>query len=170
MVGYKQTLAHNKKSGTIVAVAAEIKLPTGNEEWGFGKGTAAAEPFVAFAQEFPYVGFLQLMAGGEIPFVPKKADPEVFWRINYGRSFQQKNFGRTWTPMVEVLGKLEFADGDVEQAWDIVPQFQVTLNQRQHIMLNVGCQIPLNEFEDRQLTVMMYLLWDWFDGGFFEGW
>ncbi len=169
-VGVKHTLAHNKKSGTIVALAAEVKLPTGNEAWGFGKGTAVAEPFVAFGQEFPYVGFLQLQAGGEIPFLPRKADPEVFWRIHYGRSIEQKHFGRVWTPMVEVLGKLEFADGEVEQAWDIVPQLQVTLNQRQHVMLNVGCQLPLNEFEDRQIAVMMYLLWDWFDGGFFEGW
>jgi mono/diheme cytochrome c family protein len=169
-IGYKQTLAHNKKSGTIVAIAAEIKLPTGNEEWGFGKGTAAAEPFVAFAQEFPYVGFVQVMAGGEIPFLTRKAKPEVFWRVVYGRSFQQPHFGRTWSPMVELLGAGELEDGEFVTKWDLVPQVQITLNRRQHVMVNVGCKIPLDHIEDRQVTVMMYLLWDWFDGGFFQGW
>ena len=169
-VGVKYAVAHNKRSGTILAVAGEIKLPTGNQAWGFGKGTVVAEPFVAFAQEIPHVGFVQLQVGGEIPFKTVSASPEVFWRVNYGRTFEQRHFGRVWTPMVEVLGKAESEDGEIETAWDIVPQVQISLNRRQHILLNVGCVLPLTGFEDRQVTVMAYLLWDWFDGGFFEGW
>jgi hypothetical protein len=51
-----------------------------------------------------------------------------------------------------------------------VPQRQVTLNTRQHIMLNAGVQFPLNERQGRGTRFMAYLLWDWWDGGFFDGW
>jgi hypothetical protein len=54
--------------------------------------------------------------------------------------------------------------------FDLVPQFQVTLSRRQHVRANVGLQVPINRKEGRPVQVQMYLLWDWFDGGFLEGW
>ncbi len=72
--------------------------------------------------------------------------------------------------MVEVLGTAEFADEETEYVWDLLPQMQVTLNKRQHIMLNVGVLLPLTDAGTRQTKLLVYLLWDWFDGGFFDGW
>ena len=71
--------------------------------------------------------------------------------------------------MAELLGARELED---EQGvhWDLVPQMQVSLSRRQHILLNAGVQFPLNERTGRSTRFMAYLLWDWFDGGFFEGW
>jgi hypothetical protein len=46
---------------------------------------------------------------------------------------------------------------------------QVTLDKRQHIMLNAGLRIPVDDPE-RDTQLMAYLLWDWFDGGLLEGW
>jgi hypothetical protein len=37
-------------------------------------------------------------------------------------------------------------------------------------MVNAGVRIPLNDRQDRSTRAMVYLLWDWFDGAFFEGW
>ena len=53
---------------------------------------------------------------------------------------------------------------------DLVPQCQVTLSRRQHLMLNIGVRVPLTHTSERPTRVAAYLLWDWFDGGFFEGW
>jgi hypothetical protein len=50
-----------------------------------------------------------------------------------------------------------------------VPQLQVTLSTRQHIMANIGIRVPLDD-PHRPTTAAVYLLWDWFDGGFLEGW
>jgi hypothetical protein len=50
-----------------------------------------------------------------------------------------------------------------------VPQIQITLNRRQHIMMNVGYRMPVDD-ASRTSQIMVYLLWDWFDGGFTEGW
>jgi hypothetical protein len=37
-------------------------------------------------------------------------------------------------------------------------------------MLNVGVQVPVTERAGRPTRVMAYILWDWFDGGLFDGW
>jgi len=51
-----------------------------------------------------------------------------------------------------------------------VPQLQVTLSTRQHVRLGVGAKIPLNNTATRETTYLAYVLWDWFDGGFIDGW
>jgi hypothetical protein len=71
--------------------------------------------------------------------------------------------------MVEMLGSRELKVGEIAH-WDLIPQLQVTLSTRQHIMLNAGVRIPLNQADSRPTQVMVYVLWDWFDGGFSEGW
>jgi hypothetical protein len=71
--------------------------------------------------------------------------------------------------MVEVLAAKELVSGE-EVVFDIVPQIQVTLNKRQHILFNIGVRLPLNETPGRTAAVMAYLIWDWFDGGFLDGW
>jgi hypothetical protein len=71
--------------------------------------------------------------------------------------------------MLELLAAREL-EGGATTHWDLVPQMQITLNTRQHIMVNAGVRFPVNDREDRDTQVLMYLLWDWFDGGFLDGW
>jgi hypothetical protein len=59
-------------------------------------------------------------------------------------------------------------DGEAE--WDVVPQLQVTLTKLQHVMVAGGVRIPVNERDERHPQVLTYLLWDWFDGSFFDFW
>jgi hypothetical protein len=68
--------------------------------------------------------------------------------------------------MIEVLGVHE--DGE-DILLDIAPQLHVSLNQRQHVMLTLGPRIPLNG-SGRRRSFAVNLLWDWFDGGLFDGW
>ena len=144
-------------------------MPTGDRERGFGKGTALFEPFVSFGQILPSNFFLHSQAGAEFPFDTERAEREAFWRAALGRSFESSRFGRTWSPMVEFLSARELVTGEKTQ-WDLVPQMQVTLSRRQHIMMSVGVRLPLTERGPRKTELMFYLLWDWFDGGFFQGW
>lgn len=167
-VGVKRTLHHSLNSGSIVSLTGEVILPTGDETLGYGKGTTVLEPFVTYGQILPYNGFLHFQSGLEYPLLRDKANDEAFWRAAVGKSFNPIPRGRTWSPMVEILGSRELESGAVNH-WDIAPQMQVTLNTRQHIMLNVGLRIPADD-SDRDPQLMFYILWDWFDGGLFEGW
>ena len=63
----------------------------------------------------------------------------------------------------------ELATGERTQ-WDLVPQLQVSLNKRQHVLGALGIRQPITDRGNRQTELVIYLLWDWFDGGVLEGW
>jgi hypothetical protein len=71
--------------------------------------------------------------------------------------------------MIEVQAKREL-DGGAPFAVDLVPQMQISLNTRQHVLAAVGLLVPATETSGRSVRLLSYLLLDWFDGGFFEGW
>ncbi|WP_372639254.1 cytochrome c [Fodinibius sp.] len=167
-LGIKRAVYHNIDNGSIFSVTGEVIFPTGDRATGFGKGTTIFEPFVSFGQLLPANSFLHVQSGVELPVLRDKATEEAFWRAALGTSLTHGSWGRTWSPMVEVLGSREFESGAVNH-WDIAPQVQVTLNKRQHIMMNVGVRIPADD-ASRDTQFMVYILWDWFDGGPFEGW
>jgi hypothetical protein len=118
----------------------------------------------------PRDSFLQFHAGFELPADADRASNEAFWRMAAGRTFAQDDgAGRAWSPMIELLGARDLEDG-AATTWDVVPQVQVTLSKRQHIMISGGVQIPLNQRKDRGARVVTYFLWDWWDGGLRDGW
>ncbi len=168
-LGYKRNLFYSLRTGSIFSVAGEVILPTGNEDRGFGKGVTVFEPFVAFGQMFPADGFMHLQAGLEIPADRDRAD-EAFWGAAVGKTIAQDGgWGRAWSPIVELLGARDL-DDDAPTHWDLVPQVQFSLSQRQHVLMNVGVRLPLTYTGRRRTEVMVYVLWDWFDGGLFAGW
>jgi mono/diheme cytochrome c family protein len=164
---YKHVMFHSIRRGSILSLGGEVSLPTGKEALGLGEGRTVLEPFAAFGQILPHDGFLQLQTGIEHA-VTGDALSEVFWRSALGKTFTQ-GAGRAWSPMIEAVAGREFEDGHKAE-WDVLPQMQVTLSKRQHIMVNAGLRIPINERSDRHTEFVMYLLWDWFDGGIFSGW
>jgi len=70
---------------------------------------------------------------------------------------------------VEVLADRDLETG-AKTNWDVVPQLQVSLSKRQHILANAGIRRPVNNIAGRTTQVMFYVLWDFFDGGLREGW
>ncbi len=168
-IGLKRALFHDLGIGSIVSVTFEAKLPTGDESEGFGKGFTIFEPFVTYGQLLPLDAFFQMQAGVELPTNTDEAENEGLLRMAVGRTFTVGGeWGRAFSPMLEFLGKKELEGGNA--VWDIMPEMQITLNQRQHIMANVGVRIPLTQTTGRDPQILFYILWDWFDGGFFEGW
>ncbi len=165
----KHVLAHSLERGHILSAAGELILPTGKEDVGMGSGVAVFEPFVAFGQLLPSNSFVQAQAGLELPFDTDRAGREAFWRVAIGKTFTQGRFGRSWSPLVEWLAARDLEE-EASVHWDVVPQMQVTLNRRQHIMINVGVRVPVNERAGRRTQLITYFLWDWFDGGLLDGW
>jgi hypothetical protein len=165
---YKRTLAHSLERGNIFSLTGEVVLPTGNERRGLGKGYAVFEPFATFGQVLPRDGFIQLQGGVAIP-LERGHDDEVFWRAAIGKSFEQRRFGRVWSPMVEILFAHPLVR-DTKTSWDVLPGMQVTLNARQHVRLAGGVRVPVTDRDVRKKSVIVYLLWDWYEGGFLRGW
>jgi mono/diheme cytochrome c family protein len=166
---FKHVVHHSHRRGRIVSVAGELVLPTGDDELGFGNGTTVLEPYVAWSQILPADLFLHSQLGLELTADRDVADNAAFLRFALGWTTTSGQFGRAWSPMVELTAGREFA-GDASTRYSVVPQFQVTLNKRQHVMFNIGLREPLNERDLRKTQIIFYLLWDWFDGSLFEGW
>lgn len=169
VVGLKRALYHDLARGSIVSLAGEMKLPTGDFDDGFGTGTPVFETFVSLGQILLAEAFLQGQVILELPFDRDRAGGEAGFRVAGGRTFTAGRWGRAWTPMVEVLATREL-EGGASVGWDVVPQLQVTLNTRQHVMANAAIRVPVGEPAGREPRLLFYLLWDWFDGGFFDGW
>jgi hypothetical protein len=170
VAGYKHVLLSTLRTGSILSVSGETVFATGNAERDMGKGVTVFEGFASYGQILPKKAFLQFQTGIELPADTDKANRAVFWRTVVGRSFApDRGLGRLWSPMIELLADRELASGE-RINWDIVPQFQVTLNRRQHIRANIGLRLPVNDFGPRPTQVLFYLMWDWFDGGLRDGW
>lgn len=169
-IGVKRAMYHNLERGSIISAAAELIVPIGDESAGAGSGLWKFEPFVSFGQIFRADSFLQAQAGLELPF-DVGAEREAFWRLVFGRTWTRgpNGFGRAWTPMVELVAARALEAGETTH-WDLVPEVQITLNTRQHIMFNIGVRTPLNAREGRSTRLLFYFLWDWFDGGLRDGW
>jgi mono/diheme cytochrome c family protein len=167
-LAFKRSVYANVRTGGIGAAGMEVILPTGKEAVGLGSGVTVFEPFAMWGQILPRNSFLQVHGGLELPTDSTKAIREVYFRTAVGTTFaQDRGFGRAWSPQVEVLWARPHG-GPSE--WDVVPQVQVTLSKLQHVMVAGAVRIPVSQRADRPTQGLVYLLWDWFDGGFFEFW
>ncbi len=167
-LGVKHVFASKLETGTIFSAIGEVILPTAVPRGGLSGGRVIFEPTVTYGQSLGPAGWLQIQAGLEIP-AETGATLEALWRVVYGYTIAQGRFGRAWSPMVEVLGWVDL-EGGATPKWDIVPQLQIPLNRRQHVSMSLAARIPLEPGHDRPIAVYAYLLWEWFDGGFAEGW
>lgn len=156
-------------TGSIFSVQGEISLPTGNKEKGLGSGETRFGVFAAYDQLLPARAFIQVQAGADLPVHTEETPRSGFLYTAFGKTFSSDPFGRMWTPMIEVLADRDLVRGATTD-WDLAPEFQVTLNRRQHVRAALGYRFPLNDTADRSREVIAYFLWDWFDGGLLEGW
>jgi len=167
-LGAKRVLFAN--TNAIVSAQGELIIPTGSKADGLGSGTASIEAFAAYGQILPSNMFVQAQAGTEQPWSTRDVPRAVFGRVGVGKSLRQEmGLGRQWSPILELLADRDFEDGAKTNV-DLLPQVQVTLSKRQHIRFNLGYQIPVNNTAGRSKQVVFYFLWDWFDGGFLDGW
>jgi mono/diheme cytochrome c family protein len=168
-LAFKHVIHADLAGGRILSAGAELLLPTGSESRSLGKGTTIVEPFLAFGQLLPADAFVEAHTGIELPADTEKSSRELFFSAAIGKSYTQDSWGRSWSPMVEFVAAREMTDGE-PLLWDAVPQLQVTLSRRQHIMISGGVRTPINRRSGRDTQLVGYFLWDWFDGGLFEGW
>lgn len=168
--GYKRELWYSLDKGSILSAQAGFLLPTGDKYRGYGAGTATFEPFLAFDQLFRSNTFVQLQMGGEVPFNTQYTPRSVFGRAALGQSWGQDHLlGRLYSPMIEFLSSRDFTP-DAKVDWDILPQMQVTVSQRQHIRADVGYRKPITDTAGRTSQWEFYLLWDVADGHLWSGW
>jgi mono/diheme cytochrome c family protein len=169
-LGYKQTLFHSVERGAIVSAGGELIAPTGNTDRGTGGESTVFELFGAYGQMLPASSFLQIHTGIELPAHTDKLPRAYYLRTAIGKTFATEGgLGRRWSPMIEAIADRDLVSG-ASTNWDLIPQIQIPLSKRLHVLANVGFRFPANHTADRPRQFMFYVLWDWFDGSLLEGW
>ncbi len=169
-LGYKHKLFDNLKKGSIFSVGGEFIAPTGNPHIGTGGGSPVFEAFAAYGQIFPADSLLQLQTGIELPTQPDKMSRAYYLRGALGKTFSTRGgLGRRWSPMAEFIADRDLVAGATTN-WDVVPEIQIPISRRMHILANVGVRIPVNNTAERPKQIIFYFLWDYVDGSLRQGW
>jgi mono/diheme cytochrome c family protein len=169
-VGMKRELFSNERVGSILSVQGGVLLPTGDSKRGFGAGTMQFEPFAAYDQLLTNRTFLQFELGADLPVNTSVAPRSLFFRSAVGASVAPDHgLGRLYSPMAEFIAKRDYTTG-ASTDWDVLPEIQVTVSRRQHIRAAVGYRKPITDVSGRSPQVDFYVLWDWAEGYFWEGW
>ena len=169
-LGYKRVMFQSLKKGSIFSLGGEVIAPTGNAAIGTGGESTVFEAFAAYGQLFKHATFLQLQTGAELPVHPDKLPRAYYFRSAVGKTFATKGgLGRRWSPMVEFVGDRDLVSG-ARTNWDVLPEIQIPLSKRLHILGNIAVRIPVNNTANRSTQLMFYVLWDYVDGGLTKGW
>lgn len=135
--GYKRSVHHDLQRGSIFSLGAEAVLASTQDAEGSYRYAPLVEPYAAYAHLLPWDAFVQTQALVEVA-VDDQRDHAVELRGALGRTWTEGAFGRSWTPMVEVLVARGLTDRASARV-DLVPQVQVSLNTRKHVLLTSAC-------------------------------
>lgn len=152
-VAAKYNVWHSLPAGALASVGLEASPP-----WG-RRTTWELEPFVS-AGWSPGAGVIA-QAGVVLAFEEGAGWAGTSWRAGLG-----KELGRV-VPMLE-------AAVDVPAAGDplttFYPQAWIQLSRLGHVAASVGMAVPAAGPGSRRATLVLFLLWDYGDGGLFRGW
>jgi hypothetical protein len=164
--GFKYVLKHDKDAGFILTGAAQVGVPLNSgADWEF-------LPYLAFgkvlSEKFTMQGSGRLVLNLEDS---DKSKAEFAGIVHYVHT----DLGRAVFPALELVAEVPFERGSGPNRaeavqWSVIPQARIGLNKRGNIALNTGVELPLNDDYRYDWRVYVYFIWDFADGGLFDGW
>ena len=157
-IGYKHALSFSRKH--ILSGAAVYAIPVeadgdGELQTYLAYGTAISPSWTlqgSFRLKFP----LDKASNGEA---------ELAGIVHYVHS----PWPRRVFPALEMTATQPFRSRNGDLEWTALPQIRIGLTRGGHVALNLGVEIPLSD-QSWDHRVYVTLLWDFADGGFFQGW
>lgn len=160
-VGWKHALTWSLERGYLLSGGAKLALPTESE------GSEELIPFLAWAQVLSPKSTFQASARAVLPFDDVDAGAlELAGVVHYTWS----ELPQSVFPALELTATAPFEDGGGDRVqFTVVPQIRIGLTRGGHVALNLGAEFPLSD-QQYDWRAHLTLLWDFADGGFFQGW
>lgn len=164
--GFKYVLKHDRKAGYILTGAAQVGVPLNSgAHWEF-------LPYLAYGKLLSEKWTLQ--SSGRLVLDLEDSDKskgELAGIVHFIGSDR----GRWVFPGLEVVAEVPFERGSGPDRadsvqWSLIPQARFGLNLRGNIALNAGLELPLNDDYRYDWRFYVYFIWDFADGGLFDGW
>ena len=157
-VGYKHALSYSKRhilSGAVVYAIPVEADGDGELQTYFAYGTAISSSWTlqgSLRFKFP----IDDASDGEA---------ELAGIVHYVHS----PWPRRVFPALEVTATEPFRSRNGDLEWTALPQVRIGLTRGGHVALNLGVELPLSD-QSWDHRIYATLLWDFADGGFFQGW
>ena len=165
--GFKYVLMHDRRTGFIHTGAAQVGIPLNSDaNWEF-------LPYLAFGKVLSPNWVLQ--GSGRLKFDLEDSDGGSAELAGIAH-WVHTDWGRAVFPALELVAEAPFERGsgpDRKDAlqWSVLPQARIGLNKRGNIALNAGVELPINDRDNRyDWRAYVYFVWDFADGGLFDGW
>lgn len=164
--GFKYVLRHDQQRGCIFTLGGNLGIPLNSgADWEF-------LPYLAWGKILADQWTLQSSARLKLSLEDSDSSSAEFAAIMH---WVHTPWPRSVFPALEVVAEVPFERGmgpEREDAvqWSLLPQARIGLSKRGHVALNAGLELPLNERDRYDWRAYIYLIWDFADGGFFEGW
>jgi mono/diheme cytochrome c family protein len=164
--GFKYVFRHDTAAGFIATVGANLGVPLRTDrDWEL-------LPYVAvgkiLSDDWTFQGSARLKLSLEHADNGSAEFAGVVHWIGPDRP-------RSVFPALEVVAEMPFDPDKGDPRTDAVqvsllPQARIGLNKRGNIALNVGVEVPVNDTWRYHWRGYVYFIWDFADGGLFEGW
>lgn len=164
--GFKYVLKHDLTNGFIATLGGNLGVPMNNgAEWEL-------LPYLAFGKIINDSVTFQGSARLKMSLEDSDHSSAEFAGIVH---WTHTPLPRNVFPAMEVVAEVPFERGTgagrkESVQYSVVPQMRIGLNKRGHVALNLGVELPLNDKERHDWRAQVFLIWDFADGGFFEGW
>ena len=144
-LGYKRKLFDSLKEGFHLQRGRRGDCPDRKSaHWATGPGLPFLKPSRPTGRFFLRAVLSSSIRGSNFSTQPDKLPRAYYLHTAIGKTFiTGKGFGRWWTPMTEFIADRDLESGAVTN-WDVVPQIQIPISKRMHILANVGFRIPVN--------------------------
>lgn len=164
--GFKYVLQHDIRAGKIFTLGANLGIPLNSgAEWEL-------LPYLAFGKIINDSWILQ--GSGRLKASLEDWDHSSleFAAIAH---WAHTPWPRSVFPALEMVAEVPFERGSgafkkSSVQWSVLPQVRIGLTKRGHVAINAGVELPLNDTYRYDWRAYAYLIWDFADGGFFEGW
>lgn len=164
--GFKYVLKHDRSNGFIATLGGNLGVPLASEEdWEL-------LPYLALGKVLGDQWTLQSSARLKLNLDDSDGNVAEFAGILHWVHTQQP---RSVFPALEVIAEVPFHRGSGQYRkdtvqWSLIPQARIGLSKRGHVALNAGVELPVNDTWRYDWRAYVFLIWDFADGGFFEGW
>lgn len=157
-IGYKQALSFSQRH--ILSAAAVVAIPVEAD------GDGELQTYLAYGREISPSWTFQGSSRFKFPFNDfSDGEVELAGIFHYVHS----PWPRRVFPAIELTTTTPFDSNNGDFEWTVLPQIRIGLTRGGHVALNLGVEFPLSSqaWDNR---VYATLLWDFADGGFFQGW
>jgi hypothetical protein len=157
-IGYKHALSFSNSH--ILSAAAVWAIPVEAE------GDGELQTYLAYGKVLSDAWIFQSSLRLKFPFEgASDGEAELAGIVHWVHS----PWPRRVFPALEVTATNPFRSSNGDLEWTAMPQVRIGLTRGGHVALNLGVEIPLSD-QDWDNRYYVTLLWDFADGGFFQGW